>query len=738
MSHKGRSGKKPARAAEAKREDVLQAVIIADSFQDRFQPLTIDKPRCLIPLANTPLIEYTLEFLAMNGVQEVHIYPGAHGEQVEDYINRSRWATDSGRSPFSGISFIRVSDARSVGDFLRDLDKRGYIDGDFILVHGDLVSNMSLDRVLAAHKARRQAAATNIMTLVLRSGGEEQHRTKASAITPVFVVDTKTKQCLHYDETHPLQSDRYLTLDPAVIDELSSDFEIRADLIDAQIDICTPEVLALWSESFDYDLPRRNFLHGVLKDWELNGKAIYAEVFDEGYAARASNLQMYDAISRDVMGRWTFPFIPENNIMPDQGYQMRTYGVSTEDGVQIASNSKLSNSIIGRDAAVSSGSTVTGSVIGRRCKIGQNVVIEDSYIWDDAVIGDGAVISRSILGYNTVVGKEASIPAGSVLSRNVVVGDHVKLQEPAILSVVTHDGTPVTTDASLLGPSGKGATYVDPEAEDIDPEDPSTLQRSLIYSLAHLSLSSSTVSTLDSEGYYDSDDGSMATPVSGDTSRTRLFSFASDDSGAALGKTSFHHDAVQGLLDALRDDTGDFEPAKLEFMGLRLANDASDAQMRRAVAAAFARRAAELLTPEHGGLDASKAADRALSRKGASRFIHEVGVGDPATDAEQVEFILSLQKALVTLAGSSRTLVLENARAGTLLAALLQQLYNLDVLEEDGILAWWDEERALGGGKDGEVESKMKAVRERCRVLVEWLENASEEDDDDEDDSDDE
>ncbi|ROT35752.1 eIF4-gamma/eIF5/eIF2-epsilon [Sodiomyces alkalinus F11] len=744
--HKGKSGKKPARAAEAKREDVLQAVIIADSFQDRFQPLTIDKPRCLLPLANTPLIEYTLEFLAMNGVQEVHIYPGAHGEQVEDYINRSRWATESGRSPFSGISFIRVSDARSIGDFLRDLDKRGYIDGDFILVHGDLVSNMSLDRVLAAHKARRQAAATNIMTLVLRSGGEEQHRTKANAITPVFVVDTKTKRCLHYDETHPLQSDHYLTLDPAVIDELSTDFEIRADLIDAQIDICTPEVLALWSESFDYELPRRNFLHGVLKDWELNGKAIYVDVLEEGYAARASNLQMYESISRDVMGRWTFPFIPECNILPDQGYQMRIYGVSTEDGVEIASNSKLSNSIIGRDAAIGSGSTVIGSVIGRRCKIGQNVVIEDSYVWDDTTIDDGAVISRSILGYSTVVGKRASIPAGSVLSRNVVVGDDVKLQEPAVLSVISHDGSPVTTDTSLLGPSGKGAPYVDPEAEEIDPEDPSTLQRSLIYSLAHLSLSSSSISTLDSEGYADSDDDSLATPFSGDTSRTRLSSFASDDSGAALGNTSFHHDAVQGLLDALRDDTGDFEPAKLEFMGLRLANDASDAQMRRAVAVAFARRAAELLTPEHGGLDASKAADRALSRKGASTFIHEVGVGDPASDAEQVEFILSLQKALVSLVGSSRTLALEKSRAGTLLAALLQQLYNLDVLEEEGILAWWAEERALGGGggggKDGELEDKMKAVRERCRVLVEWLENASEEedddDDDDEDDSDDE
>jgi len=38
-------GKKPTKAGEEKREDALQAVILADSFQDRFQPLTLETPR---------------------------------------------------------------------------------------------------------------------------------------------------------------------------------------------------------------------------------------------------------------------------------------------------------------------------------------------------------------------------------------------------------------------------------------------------------------------------------------------------------------------------------------------------------------------------------------------------------------------------------------------------------------------------------------------------------------------
>ncbi|KAM0268073.1 hypothetical protein ACHAQH_010059 [Verticillium albo-atrum] len=724
---KGKQGKKPAKAGEGKREDVLQAVVIADSFQDRFQPLTIDQPRCLLPLANTPLIEYTLEFLAMNGVQEVHIYPGAHGEQLEDYINRSRWSTSSNKSPFANLSFIRVSDARSVGDFLRDLDGRGYIDGDFVLVHGDLVSNISLDKALTAHKARKEASATNIMTVVLRSGGDDEHRTKANGITPTFVIDSKTRRCLHYDESHPLQSDHYMTLDPTIIDELSADFEVRSDFIDAQIDICTPEVLALWSESFDYELPRRNFLHGVLKDWELNGKAIYAEILEDGYAARASNLQMYEAISRDVIGRWTFPFIPECNVIPGQSYQMRKHGVSAEDGVEFALSSKVSNGIFGKNTIVGSGSTVSGSIIGRRCTIGVNVTIEDSFIWDDAIIAEGAVIRRSILGHSTVVGKKASIAEGSVLSSEVTVSDDIHLPESTVISSISHDGKPVEADTELLGSRGRGAPYVDPEAEDFDDEDPAILQRSLLYNLSELSLSASSLSTLSSDIDSDFGDDSYNTSLSADASRNRLSSFASDDSGsnAPGGKpSSFHQDAVHGLLDALRDDTGDFDSAKLEFMGLRLANDASDVQMRKAVAVAFARRAAELLTPAYGSLEPSKAADAALAaRSGAPSFIREVGVGGGET--EQLEFVLALQKALVSVRA------LEAARAGTVLAALLQQLYNLDVLEEEAIVAWWGDARAEAG-------ESMTAVRERCRVLVEWLENAEEEDDDDEDDSDEE
>ena len=661
----------------------------------------------------------------MNGVNEVYIYCGPHTDQVEDYINQSRWSTKSRSCPFSVVQFVRVSDARSAGDILRDLDKRSLVDGDFLVVHGDLVSNLVLDKVLVAHRKRREDNAANIMTVVLRSAGQDDHRTKTNAITPVFVVDAKNQRCLHYDEMNPLQSDHYLALDPTVPDELSTDFEIRADLIDAHIDICTPEVLALWSESFDYELPRRNFLHGVLKDWELNGKMIYAEIVEEGYAARASNLQMYDAISRDVLGRWTFPFIPENNLVPTTTYQRHRHGLVMESDVSHARDTTLKNATIARGTIIGSKSVVSNSFIGKGCKIGAGVVLEDSFVWDDTTIGDGARITRSIVGNDAVIGKGSVISAGSVIGQRVQIGDNVILPSAKVISTLDVDGNAVATkDAALLGAATNAAEFSNPQDDELDEQDPSRLQKSLIYSVEQFSLSSSSISTLsseiDSNDDMENDDKYLSVDAAG-MPRSRLSSFASDDSSGRLG---FHSDAVNGLLDALRADSGDFDSAKLEFMGLRLANDASDTMMRRAIATAFARRAAELLTPEHGGIEPAKAAEKALTaRNGAPTFIDEVAVGGGET--AQAEFILALQKALHGVKNPA-----EPAKLGTLLAALLQQLYALDILEEDGIFAWWEDSRAVDS-------DNMVTLKEKCRVLVEWLENAEEEDDDDDEDEDD-
>jgi translation initiation factor eIF-2B subunit epsilon len=67
-------------------EDLLQAVIVADSFNMKFQPLTKDRPRCLLPLLNVPMLDYSLEICAVAKVHEVFIVCCWHADKIEEYI----------------------------------------------------------------------------------------------------------------------------------------------------------------------------------------------------------------------------------------------------------------------------------------------------------------------------------------------------------------------------------------------------------------------------------------------------------------------------------------------------------------------------------------------------------------------------------------------------------------------------------------------------------------------------
>lgn len=60
---------------------------------------------------------------------------------------------------------------------MRDIYTRGLVTTDFILVMGDLVSNVRIDEVVRAHKERRKTNKDAIMTMVVKESGA-QHRTK--------------------------------------------------------------------------------------------------------------------------------------------------------------------------------------------------------------------------------------------------------------------------------------------------------------------------------------------------------------------------------------------------------------------------------------------------------------------------------------------------------------------------------------------------------------------------------
>lgn len=661
------------------------------------------------------MIEYTLEFLANAGVEEVFLYCGNHTDQVETYIQDSKWTRAT--SPFSSVEIVR-SQSKSIGDAMRDMDQKGLLTGDFVCVYGDVVANVPLELAIRRHKERRVRSKNAIMTMVLREAGDV-HRTKAQGTRPVFVLDPGRERCLHYEQLRPGQQRARLNIDGEILAECP-ELEVRADLIDCGIDICSPEVLSQWSDNFDWQMPRRGFLYGTLKDFELNNMTIHTHVVAEGYAARVKSLQMYDAVSKDVVGRWTYPLCPDANLLKDQSYAMGKGGVYREESTVLARSAQVKRrTVLGKATSVGDGSVVTNSVIGRRCVIGRRVKIDGAYIWDDARIGDDTVIERALVANEASIGKNCRIAPGALVSYGTVIANGTTVEGTSRITRFkrkrTHDTGALAkgaTDPKTVGQGGEGFN-LDPDSDDDDDDNIETL----IPNLSLHSNDAASISTLNSEDSgSDSDADSHAHQKRSDRTSSFGSIYSEESAGEAEARRSaadFHHEAALSIYDGLqRGDSAD--NIQLELKALTLSSNAEGKQVRRAVAVALMKRIASLMDSD--GLDGSKAVAQTIK---PNRLLVERAVLDRDSEdkVETVDFLLHVQTDLV-----------HRPQGGRILLLACNSLVASGVLELEGVEQWLEDERS--GASKELVE--VRRLTEEAMGEGSSEEESSEEDEEDE------
>ena len=208
----------------------------------------------------------------------------------------------------------------SLGDALRLLDHKDCIKTDFILVSGDVITNMKLSPAMEAHRRRRSSDKSSIMTLVMKSEMSPMHRIRFGASGVTSVIDSGSNRLLKYEEIpNPGENQnlsasrrRGLLLDAALFSE-RDDISIRSDLVETGVYICAPEVLMIFSDNFDYQNIKRDFVSGVLSEEELGNK-LFVHAVTKDYVARVHSFRSYDAVSRDIMARWTYPLVPDTNL----------------------------------------------------------------------------------------------------------------------------------------------------------------------------------------------------------------------------------------------------------------------------------------------------------------------------------------------------------------------------------------------------------------------------------------
>lgn len=700
-------------------DDRFQAIVLTDSFETRFMPLTALKPRCLLPLADVPLLEYTLDFLAKAKVNEVYLMCCSHADQIQEYINTSKWS--SKQSPFT-ITTIMSLESKSVGDSMRDLDNRGLITGDFLLVSGDVVTNMDFAKAHQIHKNRKLVDKDQIVTMILTQASP-LHRTRSPADPLTFFIDKKTSRCVYYQQSSSENSS--INIDSEILENIEEEFEIRNDLIDCQIDICTPHVPQIFQENFDYQYLRSDFLRGVLTS-DLLRKNIYTYISEDSseYAARVESWATYDAISQDLLARWCYPITPDSNFTSKTTYSYGTNHVYKEDKVILAQSCKIGScTSIGSKTEIGDGSSIEKSVIGKQCKIGNNVVIRNSYIWDNTTIGDNTTLKNSIVASGVTIGKNVVLNPGSVIGFDVTIGYDkiipfktriVKEQIKKVDSFAFSDDESDNEDkvgnqndnTDLVGEDGVGVLYesdADSNSDDDDDDDDFIPENysGMVYQMKTLNISDSSISSLTTKKLKKQARKSRRMSTTSVVSTDYEGGIHSDEEE----EENFDKEAIATVERAI-ENNHDIDTALLELNTLRMSMNVTYHEVRSATIEAMLNSIVNFIRTDT--LQPLEATAKIFTNWG-SMFKRQV-----FDKADKIDLLDSIQ---------SKVNVLDAQYNHIIFFASVRNLYDLDIVEEDDITEWWESSDSEG----------YEHVRQSVAKFIDWLQEAEEESDEDSD-----
>jgi mannose-1-phosphate guanylyltransferase len=124
-----------------------KALLLAGGLGTRLRPITETVPKCLVPVAGRPMLDYWLDALEKAGIGEVLLNTHHHRDQVREWIaqanaTRSVQVTEAWEPELLG-SAGTVHANRSWAD---DADE-------IVVIYADNLSTVDLARVLAFHRS---------------------------------------------------------------------------------------------------------------------------------------------------------------------------------------------------------------------------------------------------------------------------------------------------------------------------------------------------------------------------------------------------------------------------------------------------------------------------------------------------------------------------------------------------------------------------------------------------------
>lgn len=368
----------------------MQAVVLAAGKGERLWPLTENRPKPMIPVANQPVLEHIVDALAAAGVDEVVLVVGSNRERVQRYFEGGEaWGVD--------ISYVVQERQLGTGHALLQAERE--VGESFVALNGDRIIDASL--------------VTDVWQRHRETGDPTMGVTQVATPSRYGVVD--------------LDGDTVTGIEEQPIPELAS-----SDYINAGVYAFDPSIFAAIRRTESYgELALTDTLVDHLDDCQLRAVRYEGRWLD--VSEPWDLLTVNDALIADRGGsRRDDAAVDESAVVADaivcgEGVVVHPQaavlgGVALGDNATIGAGAIVENAILLPDSSVESGAVVNDCIVGANATIGPNTTVEGGradVVLDDTVYRD--VRFGGLTGDNVDVGAAVTVEPGAIVGNDATV-----------------------------------------------------------------------------------------------------------------------------------------------------------------------------------------------------------------------------------------------------------------------------------------------------------------------------
>lgn len=385
----------------------VQAVILAAGEGTRLRPLTQNRPKALLPVANRPILQHLVESLLRCGIRDIIVVVGYRKEQVMRHL--------------IGLPVeVRVVEQKDqLGTAHAFLCARPFITGDALILPGDnYVDPASLKAVLESKNSiliTTHKHPSNFGVVTVENG-------LVTAIEEKPVHATRvTVSCGVYHITHDLVAGiSASTMTEAVSDSISRGVRFSAVRAHEWQDAIYPwDLLAMNERLLRQVIPSRE---GI-----ISGSAVIEGPVSIG---KGTKIGPYTTIQGPVVIGDDCIIGPHAVLLP---------GTSIGSRVTVEPFTVIGKSLIMDDCVIASHSSITAAVVGEGCTLGEQtaIVCGSGYIEIGmqavcsscgVVMGNGVFSSPRVMYENSIIGNDCQVdPAISIAFRSRVIPDRTRV-----------------------------------------------------------------------------------------------------------------------------------------------------------------------------------------------------------------------------------------------------------------------------------------------------------------------